>query len=148
MSDDKKYDTKYDLRNATLEGSAVGPYAQVNNYFPAETAQKDPATAELRRLFQEVNERLDALDEADRKAVAPMVEQAAEAAAAIQEGDAGEEKQSFLEKRLIAIYNMRQDIGEVIIAALASPATGIALTLQKIGQKAKETLQIEGPPAA
>jgi hypothetical protein len=140
MSDDKKYDTKYNLENAKIHKSAVGDYAQVNNYFPAGDAQADPATAELRRLFQEVNERLAALDEADRKAVAPMVEQAAEAAAAIQEGDAGEEKQSFLEKRLIAIYNMRRDIGEVIVAALVSPKAGIALTLQKIGQKVKETV--------
>lgn len=117
--------------------SAIGDYAQVNNYFSAQAAAADPGVAELRRLFEEVNRKLEALDTADRELLAPAVAQAAKTTAEIQQGDDSPEKQSFLEARLKAIVAMRRDIGEVIITSLASPAAGVALTLQKIAQKAK-----------
>ena len=92
-------------------------------------------------LYVQVNEKLAELDEADRDLMTPAIQQTVEAATAIQKGDDSEAKQSFLEARLKAIYLMRQDIGEVIIATLVSPPAGIALTLQKIGLKVKESLK-------
>lgn len=129
---------KYVVHHAV--NSAIGDYAQVNNYFSAQAAAADPGVAELRRLFEEVNRKLEALDAADRELLAPAVVQAAKTTAEIQQGDDNPEKQSFLEARLKAIYAMRQDIGQVIITSLASPAAGVALTLQKIAQKAKSEL--------
>jgi len=138
MSDEAKEAPKYYVGHAVQ--SAIGDYANVNNYFPPQQAAADPGVAELRRLFEEVNKRLAALEEADRDLVAPAVEQTVQAAAAIQQGDASPEKQSFLEKRLKSICTMAPDIGQVIIATLANPAAGIALTLQKIAQKAEGEL--------
>ena len=140
MSDKQDQAAKYVVHHAVQ--SAVGDYANVNNYLPAQTAAIDTGTAELRRLFEQVNERLAALETADRALVIPAVEQAAQATAELQQGDVSEEKQSFLEKRLKTIYNMSQDIGEVIITTLANPAAGVALTIQKISQKAKADLKL------
>ena len=142
MSDDKKEAPKYYVKEA--HHSAIGDYANVNNYFPGQQAAADPAAAELRRLFEQVNERLAALEAADRQMVAPAVEQTAKAVAEIQAGDESEEKRSFLEARLKALYAMRQDIGEVIITTLASPTAGVALTLKKIAEKAKADLGLGG----
>ena len=139
---DEKYDVKYNLKNATLHHSAVGDYARVNNYLPAQAAQADPGVAELRQLFEQINLRLEALEAADREALIPTVQQTAQATAEIQQGDASEAKQSFLAARLKILYAMRQDIGEVIITTLADPAAGFALTLKKIAQKAKAELEI------
>ena len=61
-------------------------------------------------------------------------------AADIQGGDASPKKQNFLEMRLKNIAAMAPDIGQVILATLAAPAAGIALTLQKIAQKAQSEL--------
>lgn len=138
MNDEKKESAKYIVHHA--EQSAIGDYAKVNNYISDQAAAADPGIAELQTLFKEVNQRLAALETADRELVAPAVEQTVEAATAIQQGDESPEKQSFLEGRLKALYLMRKDIGEVIITSLASPTAGIALTLQKIGQKVKETV--------
>jgi hypothetical protein len=138
MSDEKKEAPKYYVHHA--EKSAIGDFANVNNYISTEDAATDPGIAELKELFEKVNRQLAALEEADRDLVAPAVEQTVAAATAIQQGDESEEKQSFLEARLKTLYLMRQDIGEVIITTLASPPAGIALTLQKIGQKVKEAL--------
>ncbi len=130
---------KYIVHHA--EYSAIGDWANVNNYFPAQAAAADPGLAELRRLFEEVNRRLDALEAADRELVAPAVQQAAQAASEIQAGDESEARQSFLLTRLKHIAAMAPDIGEVIIATLANPAAGIALVLQKIAQKAQAELK-------
>jgi hypothetical protein len=138
MSDEKKETAKYIIHHA--KQSAIGDYAKVTNYISAQAAAADPGIAELKTLFEEVNRRLAALAAADRDRVAPAVEQTVAAATAIQQGDESEEKQSFLEGRLKALYLMRKDIGEVIITSLASPTAGIALTLQKIGQKVKEAV--------
>lgn len=132
---------KYVVHHAVQ--SAIGDYALVNNYFPAQVTQQNAGAAELRQLFILVNERLAVLEEAEQALLAPAVQQAAEASSAIQQGDESAEKQSFLQKRLKAIYAMREDIGEVIITTLASPAAGIALTLKKIAQKAKDDLNIK-----
>jgi len=43
---------------------------------------------------------------------------------------------------------MAPDIGEVILTTLVNPAAGIALTLQKIAQKAQEELKSQAAPAA
>ncbi|HFD39028.1 MAG TPA: hypothetical protein ENJ31_04165 [Anaerolineae bacterium] len=120
--------------------SAVGDYAQVNNAFPAAQVAADPGLAELRRLFEEVNRRLAELPPADRELLQPAVQQTAQAAAEIQQGDESEEKQSFLAARLKAIYAMRRDIGEVIVATLAAPAAGVTLVIQKIAQKVQAEL--------
>lgn len=117
--------------------SAVGDHAQVNNYFSAQAAGQDNALAELRRLFEEVNERLEALAPADREMITPAVAQTTQAVAEIQQGDESEAKQSFLETRLKNLYAMAPDIGQVIITTLANPIAGVALTIQKIAQKAK-----------
>ena len=138
MSEQQNPTGKYVVHHA--EYSAIGDFANVNNHFPPQQAAADPGMAELRRLFEEVNKRLAALEEADQALLAPAVEQAAQAAAEIQQGNESPEKQSFLAKRLKALYAMRQDIGEVIIATLASPAAGIALTLQKIAVRAQAEL--------
>ena len=130
--------SKYTVQHA--EYSAIGDYAHVENNFPAPQVAADPGMAELRRLFEEVNRRLAALNEADRDLVAPAVEQAAQAAAEIQQGDDSPEKQSFLETRLKSIAAMAPDIGAVIVATLANPAAGVALTIQKIAQKAQAKL--------
>ncbi len=135
---DQQNTPKYHVERA--EHSAIGDYAQVNNYFPP-AAQSDAGMAELRRLFEEVNRRLAGLEEADRELLKPVVQQTAAVAAEIQKGDDSPQKQSFLEKRLKALYAMSKDIGEVVIAALASPAAGVALTLQKIAQKAQAELR-------
>ena len=141
MSEQESQAGKYVVHHA--EQSAIGDYARVNNYLTAQAAQSDPGTAELRHLFEQVNERLAALEEADREMVTPAVEQTAKATAEIQQGDDSPEKQSFLEKRLKALYNMAPDIGQVIITTLANPAAGIALTIQKIAQKAKADLALD-----
>ncbi len=121
--------------------SAIGNYASViNNNFPQAQAAADPGVAKLRELFEEVYRRLAALEAADRELLKPAVEQTAQAAAVIQQGDETPEKQTFLEARLKAIYAMRKDIGEVIIATLANPALGLALVLRKIGQKVQAEL--------
>lgn len=140
MSDKSGRETKYEIHYAVQ--SAIGDYAQVNNYFPHQLTQADTGAAELRRLFEQVNERLATLAEADRELLTPAVQQAAQATAEIQQGDDSPEKQSFLEKRLKTIYSMREDIGEVIITTLADPVAGIALTIQKIAQKAKADLNL------
>jgi hypothetical protein len=132
---------KYVVHHAVQ--SAIGDWANVNNYFPAPQATADPGVAELRRLFEEVNRRLAALEAADRELVAPAVEQTAQAAAEIQAGDESEAKQRFLETRLKHIAAMAPEIGEVIITTLASPAAGIALVIQKIAQKAQADLASE-----
>jgi hypothetical protein len=141
MSDSQSQAGKYVVHHAVQ--SAIGDYAQVNNYLSAQAAAADPGVAELRQLFEQVNEKLAALETADRELLAPAVAQAAKTTAEIQQGDDSPEKQSFLETRLKAIYAMRQDIGQVIIATLASPPAGIALTIQKIAQKAKSELGLE-----
>lgn len=125
---------KYVVHHA--DRSAVGDWANVNNYFPQQAAA-DPGVAELRRLFEEVNRRLAALETADSDLVAPAVEQAAQVVAEIQAGDESEAKQRFLETRLKHIMAMAPDIGQVIVATLASPAAGVALVLQKIAKKAR-----------
>lgn len=138
MNDEKKEAPKYVVHQA--KQSAIGDYANVNNYISAQEAAADPGIAELKTLFEEVNRRLAALEEADRDLVAPAVEQTVAAATAIQQGDESAEKQSFLEARLKTLYLMRKEIGEVIITTLTSPTAGVALTLQKIGQKVKEAV--------
>lgn len=129
---------KYVVHRA--EHSAIGDWAQVNNYFPAPQAAADPAVDELRRLFEQVNQRLAALEAADRQMVAPAVEQAAQAVNAIQQGDESPEKQRFLAARLKNIYHMAPDIGAVIITTLAHPTAGIVLVIQKIAQRAQAEL--------
>lgn len=138
---DQQNQPKYVVHNAVQ--SAVGDYANVNNYLPAQTTALDAGSAELRRLFEQVNERLAALPVDDREDAAPLVEKIVEATAAIQQGDESEEKQSFLQKRLTNLYKMAPDIGELIITALVSPAAGVALTIKKVAQKAKESLRSE-----
>ena len=140
MSNEQKQAPKYVVHQAVQ--SAVGDYANVNNYLPAQTAAVDAGTAELRRLFEQVNERLAALEEADRELLAPAVEQTVKAAAEIQQGEVTPEKETFLVTRLKHIYNMSNDIGEVIITTLASPAAGVALALKKIAEKAKADLNL------
>jgi len=138
MSDQQNQAAKYVVHHAVQ--SAVGDYANVNNYFPAPQAAADPGVAELRRLFEEVNQRLAALEVADRELVTPAVEQTAQATAEIQQGDDSPKIQRILETRLKHICAMAPDIGEVIITTLANPAVGIALTIQKIAQKARSEL--------
>lgn len=132
---------KYVVQHAVQ--SAIGDWANVNNYFPAPQAAADPGVDELRRLFEEVNRRLAALEAADRDLVAPAVEQTAQAVAEIQAGDESEAKQHFLETRLKHIFAMAPEIGQVIITTLANPAAGIALVIQKIAQKAQADLADE-----
>jgi len=141
MSDSQSQAGKYQVGIAI--NSAIGDYAQVNNYLSAQAAAADPGVAELRQLFEQVNEKLAALETADQELLAPAVAQTAKTTAEMQQGDDSPEKQSFLEARLKAIYAMRRDIGEVIITSLASPAAGIALTIQKIAQKAKSELGLD-----
>ncbi len=138
----KKKGNTYNV--GTAINSAIGDYAQVRNYFtqPAGGAQ-DAGLAELGRLFEQVNERLAKLEEADREMLKTPVQQTAQAAADIQKGDESEAKASFLMKRLKTLYAMSNDIGELVITTLASPAAGIALTLQKIAQKAMAELNSE-----
>ena len=138
MDDQQSQAGKYTVHHA--EHSAIGDYAKVNNYLPAQAATDDSGVAELRRLFQKINQKLETLDDADRAMVVPAVEQAAQAAAEIQQGDESPEKQTFLETRLKNIVAMTPDIGQIIIATLAAPAAGIALALQKIAQKAQSEL--------
>jgi len=126
---------KYVVHHAVQ--SAIGDWANVNNYFPAAQADADPGVAELRRLFEEVNGRLAALEAEDREQVAVEVEQAAKLAAEIQQGDESPKKQGFLETRLKNIVAMAPDIGQIIVTTLTKPAGGIALALQKIAQRAR-----------
>ena len=144
MSEPQNPTGKYVVHHA--EYSAIGDYANVNNNFPPQQAAADPGVAELRRLFEEVNRRLAALEEDDRAMVAPAVQQTARATAEIQAGDESEAKQSFLEKRLVNIMRMAPDIGQVIVATLVNPAAGVALVLQKIAQKAQ--VEMGGGPQA
>ena len=130
-------------KEGTAINSAIGDYAQVRNYFAQPAGTADPGLAELGRLFEQVNERLAALEEADREMLKTPVQQTAQAAADIQKGDESEAKASFLMKRLKTLYAMSNDIGEVVITTLASPAAGIALTLQKIARKAMAELNLE-----
>ena len=132
---------KYVVHHAVQ--STIGDYAQTNNYFPSQETEVDTGVAELRHLFEQVNKRLDALEEADREMLIPAVQQAAKCTAEIQKGDKSLKTQNFLEQRLKNIYMMRQDIGEVIITTLANPTAGIALTLQKIANKIKTDMNIK-----
>ncbi len=140
MSSKIKEVSKYYVSNANH--SAIGDHAKVMNYFAQPSGHPEPGLAALGALFERVNARLEALEEADRAMLKPAVQQTAAAAAAIQKGDDSPDKQSFLEKRLKALYGMSNEIGEVIITTLASPAAGIALTLQKIAQKAQSEINI------
>lgn len=126
--------TKYVVHHAV--NSAIGDYAKVENYYTAQAAHADPALAALRELFLEVNKRLEALPAEDKEMLAPSVAQTAKVAAEIQAGDESEEKQTFLAKRLKAIYAMSRDIGEVLMTTLANPSAGIALVIQKIAGRA------------
>ncbi len=138
---DEIYTTKYDLKNATLIGSVAGDNAVViNEGTSPQPLPPDPGLLKVQELFEEVNRRLASLEAADRELLKPAVEQTAQATAEIQQGDETPEKQTFLEARLKAIYAMRKDIGEVIIATLANPALGLALVLRKIGQKVQAEL--------
>ena len=139
MSDEQNQASKYVVHHAVQ--SAVGDYAQVNNYLTSQVANADPGIAELRRLFIEVNQRLEALEPADRELLAPAVAQTAKATAEIQQGDESEKTQTFLETRLKNLYAMAPEIAEVIITTLANPVAGIALTIQKIAQKAQASLK-------
>jgi len=138
MSKQNRPTAKYVVEHA--EYSAIGDYAHVSNNFPAAQAAADPAVAELRRLFEEVNRQLATLEAVEREQVGVEVAQAAQLAAAIQKGDETPKKLTFLETRLINIGKMAPDIGEVIITTLVNPGAGIALTLQKIAQKAQAEL--------
>ncbi len=138
MSEQQNQTGKYVVYHA--EYSAIGDYANVTNNFPAAQVAADPGAAQLRALFEDINRRLAALEEADREVLKPVVAQTAQATAEIQQGDESAPKQTFLEARLKAIYAMRKDIGEVIIATLANPALGLALVLRKIGQKVQAEL--------
>lgn len=135
MSDQPKYVVHH------ADHSAIGDHANANNYISAQAAEADPGAAELLRLFEEVNKRLEALEADEREMVKPAVQQTAKAAAQIQQGDDSPEKQAFLEKRLKNLRAMAPEIGQVIIATLANPAAGIALTIQKIAQKAQAEAQ-------
>jgi hypothetical protein len=135
MSKQQNQAGKYVVHHAVQ--SAIGDYAKVENYLSAEAAAGDPGVAALRRLFEDVNRRLAALEAEDREQVAVEVEQAAKLAAQIQQGDESLKKQGFLETRLRNIVAMAPEIGQVIVATLAEPAAGIALALQKIAQKAR-----------
>jgi hypothetical protein len=138
MSKRKTSSSKYTVHHA--EYSAIGDYAHVENNFPASQVAADPGMAELRRLFEEVNRQLAALEAEDREQVAVEVEQAAKLAADIQQGDESPKKQTFLETRLKNIVAMAPDIGAVIVATLANPAAGVVLAIQKIAQKAQAEL--------
>ncbi len=137
----KKKGNTYNV--GTAINSAIGDYAQVRNYFTQPAGTAEPGLAELGQLFEQVNERLAKLEEADREMLKTPVQQTAQAAADIQKGDESEAKASFLMKRLKTLYAMSNDIGELVITTLASPAAGIALTLQKIAQKAMAELNSE-----
>lgn len=137
---------KYVVQHA--EYSAVGDYAHLENNFPTAQADADPGVAELRRLFEDVNRRLAALETEDREQVAVEVEQVAKLAAEIQQGDPSAKKQQFLETRLKHLAAMAPDIAQVIIATLLNPAAGIALVLQKIAQKAQAELRAPTPAEA
>ncbi len=143
MSNQDQPTAKYVVNHAKY--SAIGDYAHVSNNFPAAQAAADPAVAELRRLFEEVNQRLATLEAVEREQVGAEVAQASKLAAEIQQGDETPKKLSFLETRLINIGRMAPDIGEVIITTLVNPGTGIALTLQKIAQKAQAALAGAAP---
>jgi len=145
MSDENQQAGKYIVHHAVQ--SAIGDYAKVNNYISPQEAAEDDSMAELRRLFAEVNKRLAALEEDDRKLVALAVEQTVQATTEMQKGDSSEAKQRFLEKRLKHIHDMAPDIGAVIIATLASPAAGIAMVIQKIAQKVQAELGVPAEPA-
>ncbi len=140
-----KAQSKYRVEHA--EYSAIGDYAQVNNYFSSDRVAGDPGMAALRRLFEEVNRRLDSLEDDVREEVQPDVRRAAELSAAIQQGDDSPKKQTFLERRLKNIAAMAPDIAQVIVATLVSPTAGLALTLQKIAQKVQAELEGEGAQA-
>lgn len=138
--------SKYHVEHAV--NSAIGDHANVNNYFSAQAASNDPAIAELRALFEQVNQKLAALPKEDRELLLPAVRQTEEVIVEIQQGNESEEKQSFLAKRLHALHNMAEDIGTVIIATLAHPAAGIALTIQKIARRAMQEAGIDTPTDA
>ncbi|MEJ5311321.1 MAG: hypothetical protein WHX52_16275 [Anaerolineae bacterium] len=141
----------FNFQDANVSDSSIGNNPKVEhtqNYGMMSQLPVDLGVARLRALFEEVNRRLDALEAADRELLKPAVEQTAQATAAIQQGDETPEKQTFLEARLKAIYAMRKDIGEVIIATLANPALGLALVLHKIGQKVQAELGMTEEPAA
>jgi len=146
MNEQNHSTAKYVVHHA--EYSAIGDYANVTNNFPAQAVAADPGVAELRRLFEDVNRRLAALEAVEREQVGVEVAQAAKLAAEIQQGDETPKKLTFLETRLINIGKMAPDIGEVILTTLVNPAAGIALTLQKIAQKAQEELKSQAAPAA
>lgn len=140
MSNEQNQSPKYVVHHAVQ--STIGDYATtINNIFSPHKVTADPGMAELQRLFEQVNERLAALPADDQEQATVEVEQAAKLAAEIQQGDESEKKQAFLETRLKNLYAMAPDIAQVIITTLASPVAGIALTIQKIAQKAQADLQ-------
>ncbi|MBN1995313.1 MAG: toll/interleukin-1 receptor domain-containing protein [Anaerolineae bacterium] len=95
----------------------------------------------LAQVFADLMKNIKLLPADDQAAITPIAEQARTQAEKIQKGDESPETQTALEKRLKNLAAMAPDIGEVIIAALASPAAGIALTIQKIAQKVQEQLK-------
>ncbi len=101
----------------------------------------DSGNAALAEIFSALLDKVEATPESDKAITNPMVQQLQATAERLQAGAAKPEDEGFFEQRLKALYVMAPDIGEVAIATLANPATGIALVIKKIAQKAQAGLK-------
>lgn len=135
----EKYDKKYDLSHAHIEKSAVGDNPVAYNY---EQGAGDAAqTVDIEALFKQLENRLSQLPAFKQTLLQPVLAETEKKVQAIQttaeqKAEVPEEDQSFLQERLLNIYAMSEDIGEVLITTLANPALGVALVIQKVAKKA------------
>ena len=107
----------------------------------------DGGSKALAEIFSALLDKVEAAPVADQAITKPMVEQLQATAERLQAGGAKPEDEGFFEQRLKVLYAMAPDIGEVAIATLANPATGIALVIKKIAQKAQAGLKPGGGQA-
>jgi hypothetical protein len=126
--------------------SAIGPNASVVNYGPIYTGGSDlvQGSERLARAFADWLAQAEALPSGRREEVKQTLEQAQDYAQRLQFGDTQPEVEKALEGRLKRLYGLATDIAEVALTTLISPATGIAVVIQKVAQKVREQIAKPG----
>lgn len=116
------------------KGVAIGPEAKA-------TITEGSDAVDLTKVFDEIFERLDALEGTDSQEVADAKEIVNEIMTEAARGDDADK--SFLTQRIRNLGRMGPDILEVVTATLADPATGLALVVRKIAERAREDAGLE-----
>jgi hypothetical protein len=104
------------------------------------TQSVDPEV--MKQIFAQILDRLDTLQGHDKDDIADAQETVREIQEKVlAEGEKVEE--AWLAKRFRNIARMGPDILDVVTAALVNPAAGVAMTVKKIAEKAREDSGLE-----